>query len=99
MRPAYQTLMAGRIEPQAAGEKMQRDSVAAIETLTSTVEPDFTAPLIQFLGVAALVGALAWQRDHVRRFFVDLSPQAACLRDGDPVALCDLHHGRLPVAI
>ena len=72
MRPPYQRLMAGNAEPAEAAAAMQRDALAKIETLTSTVRPDATAPLVTWAGLALAAGLLVWQRrglaDLVRDF-------------------------------
>ena len=65
MRPSYQQLMAGNLDAQSAAEQMQRDALSKIETLTSSVEPDATAPLVSIVGLAAVVGVFFWQRSGI----------------------------------
>ena len=72
MRPPYQLLMAGQLEAEETGERMQQGAIAAIETITSTVEPDASAVWVSAIGVAAVLGGLAWQRRAIIQFVQDL---------------------------
>lgn len=56
MRPAYQQLMAGNLSAPQAALQMQRDTKSNIATLTSTVQPGLTAPLVSIGGLAMLAG-------------------------------------------
>lgn len=58
MRPSYQRLMAGNIDPSTAAAEMQKAALSKIATLTSTVEPDWTAPLVMLLGVGFVLGLM-----------------------------------------
>ncbi|MEM8866026.1 MAG: extracellular solute-binding protein [Planctomycetota bacterium] len=63
MRPPYQLLMSGELDAADAAKRMQSDAVAMISTLTSTVEPDATAPLVSIAGLLLVAGVLFWQRN------------------------------------
>ena len=58
MRGPFEQLMAGSMSADQAAAAMQRDALARIDTLTSSVAPDFTAPLVIALGFVTLVAAL-----------------------------------------
>ncbi len=61
MRPAYQQLMAGNLSAPQAALQMQRNTKSNIATLTSTVQPGLTAPLVSIGGLAMLAGLALWQ--------------------------------------
>ncbi|MEN1679159.1 MAG: extracellular solute-binding protein [Planctomycetota bacterium] len=61
MRPPYQQLMAGNLDAAEAARQMQSGAEQKIATLTTSIEPDATAPLVTVLGLAAFVGVVAWQ--------------------------------------
>lgn len=71
MRPPYQRLMAGNLEADDAAREMQASALSKIETLTSSVEPDASAPLVQLLGLAAIVGVVVWRRHALADLFRD----------------------------
>lgn len=73
MRPPYQQLMAGNADPEAAARAMQSKAKEKIKTITNSVQPDFTAPLVSLLGIATLVGLLAWQSRGLRAFVGDFA--------------------------
>ncbi len=75
MRPPYQALMAGQLSPEDAAAEMQSDAVEKIEIMTSEVEPDGSATLVQALGLLLLVGGLVYFRGTFVEFFRDLPRQ------------------------
>jgi len=72
MRPPYQLMMAGQIDPAEAARRMQKDALQKIAVLTTPATPGSTAPLVHAAGLAALLGAVLWQRRSVVAFFHDL---------------------------
>ena len=72
MRPPYQSLMSGNIAAAKATRQMQRGAERKIDALTSSVEPGPTAPIFPFVGLALVVGLIAWQRRSLFDFFLDL---------------------------
>lgn len=74
MRPPYQQLMAGQLEPAQAAAAMQKDALKRIETLSSSVPRGASAPLIPIAGALAVCGLLFWQRRNLVDFWRDLRP-------------------------
>lgn len=72
MRPPYQSLMAGNITAEEATRQMQKNAERNIKALTTVVQPDFTALVLPWLGLALLVGLLVWQRRSFVLFCRDL---------------------------
>lgn len=62
MRPAYQELMAGNLQPDQAAAEMQAEALRQCAALTTTAQPDATASLVSLAGLLLLVGVLVWQR-------------------------------------
>ena len=57
-RPHYQEVLNGELSPEQATPLIQRDTKKMIQALTSSVEPDATAPLVIVLGWVTLAVAL-----------------------------------------
>jgi hypothetical protein len=56
MRPAYQAVLGGTLEPAAAAERMQTDAAGFIEVMHRRLEP---SPLVPVVSAAAGLGLLA----------------------------------------
>jgi arabinogalactan oligomer/maltooligosaccharide transport system permease protein len=56
MRPAYQAVLGGTLEPAAAAERMQHDAEGFIATMHRRIEP---SPLVPFVGSVVGLGLLA----------------------------------------
>jgi arabinogalactan oligomer / maltooligosaccharide transport system permease protein len=74
MRPPYQLLMAGALDPAAAAQQMQREALEKIAAIKNTARPDRSAAFVYAAGLAALLGAVVWQRKAIAAFFRDLRP-------------------------
>ncbi|MCA9235578.1 MAG: extracellular solute-binding protein [Planctomycetales bacterium] len=72
MRPAYQELMAGKLEPAAAAAAMQAEALRQCAALTTVSQPDATAPLVSLAGLVLLAAGLYWQRRAVADLWRDL---------------------------
>ncbi|MEM9186688.1 MAG: extracellular solute-binding protein [Planctomycetota bacterium] len=71
MRPPYQRLMAGDLDAEDAARAMQAGAEKKIATLTSSIKPDATAPIVSLLGIVLLGGLLAWQWRGLKLFLRD----------------------------
>ena len=72
MRPPYQLMMAGQIDPQAATQRMQQDAVSKIKTITTQSANDGTAPLVYVAALALLAVLIIWQRRSFATAWRDL---------------------------
>ncbi len=72
MRPPYQLMMSGQLDPAEAARRMQRDAEKKIAALTTPVTPDKTAPFVYVTALVAMTAAVVWQRRSVADFFADL---------------------------
>lgn len=72
MRPPYQLMMAGQIDPAEAARRMQKDAVKKIAALTTPVTADRTTPLLYATALVGLAGFIIWQRRSIVDFFHDL---------------------------
>jgi maltose-binding protein MalE len=67
MRPAYQAVLGGSLDPAAAAERMQHDAEGFIDSMHRRIEP---SPLVPVLATVVGLGLLA----HVRRLPRGSSP-------------------------
>ena len=61
MRPAYQAVLGGTLEPAAAAARMQADALRFIEVMHRRVEPGPVATLLEAAAGLALAGLALWQ--------------------------------------
>lgn len=72
MRPPYQALMSGNLSAAEATRQMQQGAEQKIASLTTTVQPGISAPLLPFIGCGLLIALLVWQRGSLLEFVRDL---------------------------
>ena len=71
MRPPYQALLSGSVEPEEAAKQMQTLAEDKIRLMNQQVKPGVSAVLIKIAAVVLTVGLLFWQRNAVGLFFRD----------------------------
>jgi arabinogalactan oligomer/maltooligosaccharide transport system permease protein len=72
MRPAYQAVLGGTLEPAAAAERMQRDAEGFIASMHKRIEPSPLVPVFAAGVGLGLFGLLAWQLPTFLAFLADL---------------------------
>ena len=72
MRPAYQAVLGGSLEPDAAAERMQRDAEGFIESMHRRVEPSPLVPALATVVGLGLLALLVRQLPTFLAFFADL---------------------------
>jgi len=72
MRPAYQAVLGGTLEPAAAAVRMQRDAEGFIASMHKRIEPSPLVPVLATAVGLGLLGLLAWQVPSFMAFLRDL---------------------------
>jgi arabinogalactan oligomer/maltooligosaccharide transport system permease protein len=78
MRPAYQAVLGGSLEPAAAAERMQHDAEGFIDSMHRRIEPSPLVPVLATVVGLGLLALLVRQLPTFIAFFADLrrSPTA-----------------------
>jgi arabinogalactan oligomer/maltooligosaccharide transport system permease protein len=61
MRPGYQAVLGGTLDPAAAAARMQADAERFIAAMHREAEPDTSVPILKLLFAVGLAALLAWQ--------------------------------------
>ena len=72
MRPPYQELLGGAIEPAEAAEKMQIDAVKKIALMNANHKNTAMAQVLKITALLMLIGLVVWQRKHWSQLVSDL---------------------------
>lgn len=72
MRPAYQAVLGGTLEPAAAAARMQRDAEGFIASMHKRIEPSPLVPLVAAAVGLGLLALLVRQLPTFLAFFADL---------------------------
>ena len=72
MRPAYQAVLGGTLEPAAAAGRMQRDAEQFIGAMHRRIEPSPLVPVLSAVVGLGLLGLLVRQLPACAAFFADL---------------------------
>ncbi|MEM9410098.1 MAG: extracellular solute-binding protein [Planctomycetota bacterium] len=72
MRPPYQELLGGAIDPKQAARKMQVDAIRKIELLNADHQDSPMANVLRIMGCALFAGLVFWQRKNWQQLVSDL---------------------------
>lgn len=72
MRPPYQSLLGGSIDPQEAANAMQANALSGIELIHRESVPSAAAWVWQLAGILICGGLVIWQREALMNFLPDV---------------------------
>jgi arabinogalactan oligomer / maltooligosaccharide transport system permease protein len=75
MRPPYQSLLGGSMEPQGAADAMQANAMHGIELIHRESGPGAAAWVWQLAGIVICGGLVVWQREALLNFLPDVHRQ------------------------
>lgn len=75
MRPPYQSLLGGSIDPQEAANAMQANALRGIELIHRESVPSAAAWVWQLAGILICGGLVIWQREALMNFLPDVRKQ------------------------